>query len=227
MRPKEKAAIWLQKRKSGSLLKTLDAAVWNSIRAILGVGSKFYGIKAHGFEKARLNEAAVFGVYHQSNMDLPLMLHALPRRTTIFATKELFANPLANYLLKVAGVVPLYASNNQKALKLDNTDYATERKVNRALKSGGWVAYAPSGKRVLKDVGSAIYPQMLRKAAKHGISTYLIGIKYRASNYPWLSWLRIPFLQNGVEIRTERIGMKDIKRERTVEKRLRLLSGLK
>lgn len=184
-------------------MKALDGLVWTTMRSLLWLAAKAYNVKVYGLESVDVSEAAIFAVRHPSNVDLPLILHVLPRRATIFATKGVFVNPLVNYLLTVSGVVPAYGSSDNKATGLNPTSIAASRAFYNTLSSGGFVAYAPEGKRVLKGVGEHIRPEMLTKAAKLGYDTYLVGIGYKNSNYPVLSFIRWPW-QSGIEVRIEK-----------------------
>ena len=184
-------------------MQTLDALVWKLMRSLLWVGSKLYNVKVYGLEHVEPGKAAAFAVKHSSNVDLALILHVSPKKATVFATQGIFVNRAANYFLRVAGVAPLYTSLKDEAISILTADMQAYRKFYNTLKSGGWVAYAPEAKRVLKGVGENIRPEMLIKASELGHNTYLVGIRYRNADYPWLSLLRWPW-QSGIEVRIER-----------------------
>lgn len=180
-------------------MKTLDDLVMKFMRGFLWVGSVAYSVKVYGLENVEADKAAVFAVKHSSNVDLPVMLQVLPQKVTIFATRGIFTIPITNYFLKVAGVVPIYKSIDDGAIKIAANSSAYRAFYN-TLSSGGWVVYAPEARRVLNAVGEEIMPQMILKAAKLGHKTYLVGIRYANSNSPWLSWLPG---KRGIDVRIE------------------------
>ena len=186
-------------------MKALDGLVWKTIRGLLWIAAKAYNARVYGLEKVDVSKAAVFAVKHQSNVDLPLIPHVLPKKATVFATKGIFVNPFGNYLLAVSGVVPRYDSLDDKVLKLNPANIATSRAFYNTLSSAGFVVYAPEAKRVLRAVGENIRPEMLMKAAKLGYATYLVGVRYGKGSYPFFSFIRWPW-QSGIEIRIDEYG---------------------
>ncbi|MBI2143355.1 1-acyl-sn-glycerol-3-phosphate acyltransferase [Candidatus Woesearchaeota archaeon] len=183
-------------------MKALDGLVWKTIRGLLWLAAKTYNVRVYGLEKVDASKAAVFAVRHPSNADLPLILHVLPKKATIFATKGIFVNPFVNYLLTVSGVVPRYDSLNDEALKLNPINIAANRTFYNTLSTAGFVVYAPEAKRVLKGVGENIRPEMLMKAAKLGYATYLVGVRYGNGGHPFFSFIRWPRI-GGIEVRIE------------------------
>lgn len=207
-------------------MKTLDNTIWTAMRVSLWLAAKIYNMKVYGLENVKTSEGGLLAAKHSSNLDFPVGACILPGKATTLATKGVFVHPLTNYFLHVAGIVPINAPTDNKP-KQPGIDAAAFKAFYRTLARKGFVMYAPEGTRVLGSVREEIYPEPIMKAAELGSNVYLIGIKYR-SNYPWLSWMRLPW-QAGIEVRIEQYDARNKPRDEVVEQvkdGLRRLSGL-
>lgn len=135
-------------------------------------------IRVFGLENVALHESGLFAVKHAMDKDLPVVIHSLPRRTVIMATERIFQNPIAAYVLRSAGVVPLYVALREKPSPMPPIDVKAFRTFYETLESGWWVAYTPEATQVPNAIGKTIFPQMLMKAAARGHLTYIVGISY-------------------------------------------------
>ena len=167
-------------------MNLIDNTVWAAMKGFLKVFSWAYGIKANKEEFQGLEEGAVIGAKHSSNLDFLVMLSLLPRKPVTLMTEGVFTNLVGNYLLRIAGAVPVYSP---------------PRYMREILESGDLILYAPEGMRVPLKVSEKIYPQTLRKASDWGYNTKLVGIHYR-NKYPILSFLKWPW-QAGIEVKAE------------------------
>ncbi|MBI3036290.1 1-acyl-sn-glycerol-3-phosphate acyltransferase [Candidatus Woesearchaeota archaeon] len=183
-------------------MRTVDSLVKLAMMNFLKASAVFYGVKIYGLENVETEKGSVFGVKHANSVDLPLMVHVLQGKATIFASSHIFKNPAANYMLTVAGAVPLYTAPDYKVLRLNGELTSQAELIKNGLEAQKWLAYAPEGNVGMGFVREDIYPQMLIKAASHGHHTYLVGIKFRHTYHPWFSFVRWPW-QNGIEVRIE------------------------
>ena len=168
-------------------MQIIDELTWRTIRCFLWLFGKLYRVKISGLEHADVNKAAVFAVKHASNLDLPVMLHTLPRKPVTFASKGVFVNPVTNYLLRVSGVIPVYGpTQHDRAERLSPSAIQTGMIFYHALRDGSFVVYAPEGRRVLNSIGE-VDARLVVKAAELGYNTYLVGIAYSNRRYPLLS----------------------------------------
>lgn len=209
-------------------MKTLDSLVRMLMRGLLKVGAAFYGVKVYGWENIEKGRGAVVGVKHANSVDLPLMVHVLQGKATIFASSHIFRNPITSYLLDMAGTVPLYTAPDYRTLRLNGNVGSRKELIKGILERNGWIAYAPEGNVAKDAVRDEIYPQVLIKAAELGCNTYLVGIKYRNTYHQWFSFVRWPG-QSGIEVRIEeyRAANKSLARvSNEMRHKLARLSGL-
>lgn len=207
-------------------MKTLDNTIWAAMRGSLWLAARIYNVKVYGLENVETDAGGLLAAKHSSNLDFPVGAYILHGKATTLATKGVFVNPLTNYLLHVAGIIPINSPTDDKP-KQPGIDVAALKAFHRTLRGKRFVMYAPEGTRVLGSVREEIYPELIMKAADLGSNVYLIGIKY-GSNHPWLSWLRLPW-QAGIEVRIKQYDARNKPRSQVVEEvkeGLRVLSGL-
>jgi 1-acyl-sn-glycerol-3-phosphate acyltransferase len=178
----------------------LDDLVWASIKGLAWVGSKVYGVNVKGLDVLPTDGPALLAVQHPSRLDLLLVLDLLPKKATIFGSREMFANSLVSYLLRVAGVIPMYSSTGYHHLRNPNLNSpALKTHFFGTLKKGGWVAYAPEA---VKEPGRPVSAKLLQRASVRGVPSYLVGIAFKRPNHPWSSFFRLPW-DKGVTVRVE------------------------
>ena len=181
-------------------MKSLDDVVWAAMHFGLWLAARAYNVKVYGLESVESEKAALFAVKHSSNLDGPVMLHLLPKKPTTLVTKGLFIHPLINYILNIAGMMPINSPVDTTP-KRAGIDTAAFRALYKTYQTNGFGMYAPEGTRTPFSVRETAYPEILMDAAKHRHRTYLVGIRY-CNKYHWLSWLRLPG-QVGIEVRIE------------------------
>lgn len=122
------------------------------LRAIAGVALRWYyrDIQTEGIERIPRGRPLLLVVNHPNALvDALLVAWVVPRRILITAKSTLFANPVANRLLRALGVLPLVRTSDETkvGMRLDrqrNRD--TFRAVRDALARGGAVLIFPEGK---------------------------------------------------------------------------------
>ena len=84
--------------------------------AITGV--RLAGIRIHtvGLEKLDVSRTYIFMSNHVSNLDPPLMLPLIPRRTSVMAKKELFDIPLLGKAMRMGSLVPVDRKNRDAGI---------------------------------------------------------------------------------------------------------------
>lgn len=84
--------------------------------AITGV--RLAGIRIHtvGLEKLDAARTYIFMSNHVSNLDPPLMLPLIPRRTSVMAKKELFDIPLLGKAMRMGSLVPVDRKNRDAGI---------------------------------------------------------------------------------------------------------------
>ena len=207
-------------------MKSLDDVVWSAMRCGLWLAARAYNVKVYGLESVETENAALFAVKHSSSLDCPVMLHLLPKKPVTFVTKGVFAHQTTNYVLRVAGMMPIN-SPVDNTLHRNGIDIAAFRSMFKTWQENGFGMYAPEGTRILGSVRETVYPDLIMMAAEHGHNVYLVGIRY-GSNHPVLSFLR-PRGQAGIEVRIEPYdakGKPEMQVAEEIKERLGWLSGL-
>jgi 1-acyl-sn-glycerol-3-phosphate acyltransferase len=110
------------------------ARLWGrAVLAICGVRLKISGSPSlHG------NSPYVFFVNHQSHMDIPVVLAALPVSFRFAAKKELFRIPFLGWHLRRSGHIPVDRQNPHAAVK-------SFRGASESLRSGTSLVFFPEG----------------------------------------------------------------------------------
>ncbi|MBI2549551.1 1-acyl-sn-glycerol-3-phosphate acyltransferase [Candidatus Woesearchaeota archaeon] len=182
-------------------MNLIDNTVWAAMKGFLKVFSWAYGIRANKEEFHGLEEGAVIGAKHSSKLDFLVMLSLLPRKPVTLMNKGNFTNLVGNYLLRIAGAVPVYSPPHYEELRMKREVNGHSDLIREILESGDLILYAPEGRMVPLKVSEEIYPQTLRKASEWGYNTKLVGIHYR-NKYHILSFLKWPW-QAGIEVKAE------------------------
>lgn len=110
------------------------ARLWGRVvLAICGVR-----LKVSGAPDLRGNSPYVFFVNHQSHMDIPVVLAALPVSFRFAAKKELFRIPFLGWHLRRSGHIPVDRHNPHAAVK-------SFRGASESLRSGTSLVFFPEG----------------------------------------------------------------------------------
>jgi 1-acyl-sn-glycerol-3-phosphate acyltransferase len=81
-------------------------------------GVRLAGVRAEavGLEKLDMNRNYIFMSNHVSNIDPPLMLPLLPKRTSVMVKKELFKIPLLAKAMLMGSLVPVNRGNREAGI---------------------------------------------------------------------------------------------------------------
>src|SRR4029078_2972494 len=96
--------------KIGFLYRTGMWAAWTGVR-LAGVK-----VKALGLDRIDPARTYVFMSNHVSNIDPPVMLPLIPRRTSVMAKKELFDYPLLGKTMRIGSLVPVDRGNRDAGI---------------------------------------------------------------------------------------------------------------
>jgi 1-acyl-sn-glycerol-3-phosphate acyltransferase len=95
-------------------------------------------LKVSGQRDLRLGGSYVFCVNHQSHIDIPVLLAALPIPFRFAAKKELFRIPFLGWHLRRSGHIPIDRKNPHAAVK-------AFRDASESLREGASLAFFPEG----------------------------------------------------------------------------------
>jgi len=81
-------------------------------------GVKLAGVKVEtvGLEKIDVSRTYIFMSNHTSNLDPPLLLPLIPRRTSVMAKKELFGYPILGEVMRLGSLVPVDRGNRDAGI---------------------------------------------------------------------------------------------------------------
>jgi 1-acyl-sn-glycerol-3-phosphate acyltransferase len=107
---------------------------WNAVR-LAGVR-----VRAFGLDKLDPSRTYIFMSNHVSNIDPPLLMPLIPRRTSIMAKKELFSYPLLGKTMRLGSLVPVDRGNRDAGI-------AAVRAASEVIRSGINMTIYVEGKR--------------------------------------------------------------------------------
>src|ERR1700723_1730761 len=105
------------------LYRTCMSAMWTGVR-IAGVK-----VRTRGLEKIDPARAYIFMSNHISNLDPPITLPLIPRRSSVMVKKELFKMPILGEIMSLGSLVPVDRGNRDAGI-------SAVREASRVLKSG-------------------------------------------------------------------------------------------
>jgi len=97
----------------GNVNLLYKVAMWGAFR-----GVRLAGVRVHTVGLDRLDPARtyIFMSNHTSNIDPPLLLPLIPRRTSVMAKKELFSYPLLGKTMRLGSLVPVDRGNRDAGI---------------------------------------------------------------------------------------------------------------
>ncbi len=106
------------------------------------IGVRLVGVKVEvvGLEKLDWRRTYIFMCNHVSNLDPPIVIPVMPRRTSVLVKKELFRVPILGWGMRLASLVPVDRSNREAAI-------ASLRFAADVLQSGLNMTVWPEGTR--------------------------------------------------------------------------------
>ena len=110
--------------------------------ALLGV--RLVGVKVEvvGLDRLDWSRTYIFMCNHVSNLDPPIVLPVMPRRTSVLVKKELFRVPILGRGMRLTNLVPVDRQNRESAI-------ASLRSAAEVLRSGINLTVWPEGTRSL------------------------------------------------------------------------------
>ena len=95
----------------------VDLLYWLAMR-IAWWGPKVAGIrvKVSGLEGLDPSRTYIFMSNHVSNLDPPILVPLIPRRTSVLVKKELFRIPIFGHAMRLGSLVPVDRSNREAAI---------------------------------------------------------------------------------------------------------------
>lgn len=98
---------------TGNVSMLYRVGMWAAI-----TGVRLAGIRIHtvGLDKLDASRTYIFMSNHVSNLDPPLMLPLIPRRTSVMAKKELFDIPVLGKTMRMGSLVPVDRKNRDAGI---------------------------------------------------------------------------------------------------------------
>lgn len=113
----------------------------------MAMAATFFGMKLIGVEVEVLgrdrfdaNGTYIYMCNHVSNLDPPIVVPLIPRRTSVFVKKELFRIPILSKAMLLASFVPVDRQNREAAI-------ASIEAATRVIKEGVNITIFPEGTR--------------------------------------------------------------------------------
>jgi 1-acyl-sn-glycerol-3-phosphate acyltransferase len=105
-------------------------------------GVRLVGVKVEvvGLDKLDWRRTYIFMCNHASNLDPPIVISVVPRRTSVLVKKELFRVPILGWAMRLANLVPVDRRNRESAI-------ASLRLAAEVLRSGVNMTIWPEGTR--------------------------------------------------------------------------------
>jgi len=106
------------------------------------IGVRLVGVNVQvvGLEKLDWHRPYIFMCNHASNLDPPIVIPVMPRRTSVLVKKELFRVPILGWGMRLASLVPVDRRNREAAI-------ASLRSAAGVLRSGVNMTIWPEGTR--------------------------------------------------------------------------------
>lgn len=98
---------------TGDIRALYHTCMWGALRGLQLAGVR---VRAVGREKLDPTGTYIFMSNHASNIDPPLMLPLIPRRTSVMAKQELFTYPLLGTIMKIGALVPVDRENRDAGI---------------------------------------------------------------------------------------------------------------
>ena len=83
---------------------------------LIGVRLVGVTVQAVGLEKLDWNRTYIFMCNHVSNLDPPIVIPIMPRRTSVLVKHELFRIPILGWAMRLAKLVPVDRRNRESAI---------------------------------------------------------------------------------------------------------------
>lgn len=98
---------------TGNISLLYRVGMWGAFTGVRLAGVK---VQIVGREKLDPTRAYIFMSNHVSNIDPPLLLPLIPRRTSVMAKKELFSYPILGKTMRLGSLVPVDRGNREAGI---------------------------------------------------------------------------------------------------------------
>lgn len=88
-------------------------ATWGAFRGVLLAGVK---VEPVGLDRLDPSRSYIFMANHVSNIDPPILVPLIPRRTSVLVKKELFRIPILGYAMRLGDLVAVDRANRDAAV---------------------------------------------------------------------------------------------------------------
>jgi 1-acyl-sn-glycerol-3-phosphate acyltransferase len=88
-------------------------SMWGALTGVKLAGVK---VESIGLDKLDPNLTYIFMSNHASNLDPPILLPIIPRRTSVMAKKELFSYPILGEAMRLGSLVPVDRGNRDAGI---------------------------------------------------------------------------------------------------------------
>src|SRR5512132_1316379 len=112
-------------------------SMWGALTGVKLAGVK---VESIGLDKLDPNLTYIFMSNHASNLDPPILLPIIPRRTSVMAKKELFSYPILGEAMRLGSLVPVDRGNREAGI-------AAVREAEKVIRSGINMTIYVEGKR--------------------------------------------------------------------------------
>jgi 1-acyl-sn-glycerol-3-phosphate acyltransferase len=99
---------------SGDIRRLYRVAMWV---AQMGVRLGGIRVKVEGLDQLDPRQTYIFLSNHASNLDPPLLLPLIPRRTSVLAKEEIFRIPILGKAMRLGRLVPMDRSSRQQSVE--------------------------------------------------------------------------------------------------------------
>ena len=97
----------------GNVNLLYKVAMWGAFNGVRLAGVRVHTVGLDRFDPAR---TYIFMSNHTSNIDPPLLMPLIPRRTSVMAKKELFSYPLLGKTMRLGSLVPVDRGNRDAGI---------------------------------------------------------------------------------------------------------------
>jgi len=144
------------------------------ILQLLGIRLKVYGL-----ENIRAKSSKVIIMNHESALDVPILMAALPLRIRFMAKKELFRIPLFGWAINLARHIPIDRTNPRKAID------AINRISVELIRQQYCIAVSPEGRRSYDGKIAPFKKGAFRLAERHNlpiVPVVILGARHCVPN---------------------------------------------
>jgi 1-acyl-sn-glycerol-3-phosphate acyltransferase len=116
---------------TGNVIPMYRVALW-----IAWTGVRIAGVRVEVVGRENLDPARtyIFMSNHASNLDPPILIPLIPRRTSVLVKNELFRVPVLGRAMRLARLVPVDRSNRQRAIdSLQKADDVLRAGINMTI----------------------------------------------------------------------------------------------